>query len=88
MGDIKVEKRDGLQEAFDLSKLRNSIVSAGANEGQAEGIVSKIETWAQESAVNGVIKSNDIRTEVLKLLMPVAPEAAKAYESYKKPAES
>ncbi|MBU0976377.1 MAG: ATP cone domain-containing protein [Patescibacteria group bacterium] len=87
MNDLKVEKKDGQQEDFDRSKLIKSMISAGADDAQANEIASKIESWAIDSAEEGLIKVADIRVKVLELLIPVAPDAAKAYEEYKKPVE-
>lgn len=81
---IKVEKKDGRLEDFDRSKIVNGIVKSGAAPEQAEGIAAQIETWAQGAAVNGVIKSSDIRPKVLDLLRSVNPEAAASFAAYKK----
>lgn len=84
MAEIKVEKRDGQLEDFDHSKARISIVKAGALPEEAENITTQIETWAQTSAVNGVIKSGDIRAKVLELLRSASPKAAARFEKYRK----
>lgn len=81
---IKVEKKDGRLEDFDRNKVSNGIVKSGATSEQAEGIAAQIETWAQGAAVNGVIKSSDIRPKVLELLRSVNPEAAASFAVYKK----
>ena len=82
---IRVEKRDGTEEAFRRDKVKNSIIKAGASTEEAEKVTAQIESWAQEAAVEGVIKTLDIRAKVIEKLTPVNLAAAKAYEAYRKP---
>jgi len=81
---IKVEKKDGQTEDFDRNKLSSGIVKSGASSEEAENIAGQVETWAQGAAVDGVIKTSDIRTKVLELLRSANPEAAATFEAYKK----
>jgi len=81
----KVQKRDGKLEGFDRSKISNGVVKSGATPEQAEKIASQVEVWAQVAAVDGVIKSSDVRPKVLELLRSANPEAADNFEAYRKP---
>ena len=87
MPGIKVEKKDGQQEDFDRSKVSSGAIKAGASIEQAESIIGQVETWVKTTAVNGVVKSSDIRTKVLELLQSANPEAAAKYGAYRKESE-
>jgi transcriptional regulator NrdR family protein len=84
MPEIKVQKNDGQLEDFDRSKVSAGAVNSGASSEEAETIAAQVETWAQGTAVDGVIKSSDIRTKVLELLRSINPGAAATFEMYKK----
>ena len=84
MAKIKVEKRDGRLESFDLNKVSNGVIQSGASPEEAEEITSKVEKWIPTIATNGVIKSSEIKTKVLELLQAVNPTAAASFEAYKK----
>jgi len=81
---IQVEKKDGRKEPFDRNKVSAGVTKSGATPEQADSIASQIETWAQGTAVDGVIKASDIRTKVLELLRTANPQAAGKFEAYKK----
>ena len=81
---IKVKKKDGRLEDFDRNKVSGGVVKSGASPQEAENITTQIETWVQSAAVDGVIKSSNIRTKVLELLQSVNPKAATTFEAYKK----
>ena len=81
---IKVEKKDGRLEDFNRHKISGGVVKSGASPEEAENIATQVETWAQSAAVGGVVQSNNIRAKVLGLLQSVNPEAAAAFETYKK----
>jgi len=81
---IKVKKKDGRLEDFDRNKVGGGVIKSGASPEEAKNIVAQIETWARSAAVDGVIKSSDIRTKVLALLRSVNPKAATTFEAYKK----
>lgn len=82
---IKVQKKDGRLEDFDLNKVTEGITKSGATPEQAANIAQQVQTWAQGAAINGVVKAMDIRTKVLELLRAVNSEAADRFEAYKKP---
>lgn len=84
--NLQVEKKDGSLEPFDRAKTKASMVNAGASDSQAESLTTQIEGWAKQTAKEGVVKSSQIREKVLEVLRPVNPEAADAFEKYKKPA--
>jgi hypothetical protein len=86
MNGLKVEKRDGQLEDFAFTKVVGSVLMAGATPEQAKDIAKQVAVWAGTAAVEGKVKTTDIRTKVLELLKPVNQEAANAYESYVKPA--
>lgn len=81
---IKVKKKDGRLEDFDRNKVSGGVIKSGASPEEAKNIAAQIETWAQSAAVDGVIKSSDIRPKVLELLRSVNPKAAATFEAYKK----
>jgi len=83
---LKVQKKDGSLEDFDRNKIINGIVKSGGTPEQAENIAGQIEAWAAGAAVNGVIKTLDIRSKLLELLGEVNPAAKANFESYRKPA--
>jgi len=77
-------KKDGSLEDFDRNKVSSGAVKSGASSAEAESIAAQVETWAQSAAVDGVVKSSDIRAKVLELLRAVNPEAADNFAAYKK----
>lgn len=82
---MQVQKKDGSLEEFDRSKVSGGVVKAGATLDQAETIATQVEAWARESAVDGIIRANEVRTKVLELLRATNPEAGATFEAYKKP---
>lgn len=83
--DLNVEKKDGRIEIFQSAKLRGGMIYAGASAQEAENISSEVEKWSLENAKDGMIKTSKIRVKVLELLRKVNPDAADAFEAYKKP---
>lgn len=83
---MKVQKKDGKLEDFKRTKIINGIVKSGGTPEQAESIAGQIETWAAGAAVEGVIKTLDIKSKLLELLGGVNPTAKANFESYQKPA--
>lgn len=81
----KVQKKDGTLEEFDKNKILNGVVGAGGTQEEAQKILEGIEAWLPKAAVNGVVKSVDIRTKGLEILDTINPEAAKGFRSYQKP---
>ena len=85
MPNLMVEKKDGQQEPFDKNKIVNGLLRSGAAEAEAQNLATQVETWAQTAAMNGAIKSLEIRAKVLELLHNTNPTAAAAFEGYQKP---
>lgn len=81
---IKVEKKDGSLEDFDRNKVSGGLTVAGVASEDAEAITGQVEVWIQGAAVEGVVKSSEIRIKVLELLKPINPEIAAKFESYQK----
>jgi len=81
---IKVQKKDGRLEDFNRHKVSAGMVKSGASFEEAENIATHVENWAQKTAINGVVQTNEIRAKVLEILRSVNPEAAAAFEAYKK----
>ncbi|HUS59925.1 MAG TPA: ATP cone domain-containing protein [Nevskiaceae bacterium] len=86
MADIKVQKKDGTLQDFDRGKVNDGVVKAGASFDQAQSVATQVENWAQGAAVDGVIKSSDIRTKIVELLQPANPNAAAKFRAYRKEA--
>lgn len=82
---LKVIKKDGQAENFDRNKVKYGLLKSGATPEQAEKIALQVEAWAQKMAVNGSVKTADIRPKVLEFLRMVNQEAASSFEAYKKP---
>jgi transcriptional regulator NrdR family protein len=76
---VKVKKRS---EKFDKAKLKASIKKAGAKDKHATKIADKIAGKAKAGTTTVVI-----RRWVITELRPLDADAAKAYETYKKPAK-
>lgn len=75
---LKAEKKDGLIVDFDKSKIVAALGKAGLEAAEAENIAGQVEAWAETAAVDGVIKTSDIREKLLQL---IPPEAAEKYKS-------
>ena len=82
---IKVEKKDGALEEFDRNKISGGVIKSGATPEEAAKIAGEVETWVQSVAVEGVIKTSQIRDKVLDLLRVANPTAAATFETFKKP---
>jgi len=80
----KVQKKDGSLEDFDRNKIVNGVLNAGGSAEEAEKVASEIEAWLPAGAVNGVVRSLDIRTKGLEVFRGLNPTAAATFESYKK----
>lgn len=85
MPELKVEKKGGQIESFTKDKVASSVVKAGGTPEQGESIATQVENWTPSVAKDGIVKTNEIRVKVLELLRAVNPQAAAAYEAYKKP---
>ncbi len=82
---VKVQKKDGRLEDFLRAKVVAGVLKSGADFNQAEEVGRQVETWVQQTAVSGMISSNQIREKVLEVLRGVNPAAATTFESYQKP---
>ena len=76
---VKVKKRS---EDFDKAKLKTSVKKAGAKDEHATKVADKIAGKVKEGTTTVWI-----RRWVIVELTPLDPKAAKAYETYKKPAK-
>ena len=74
---VKVKKRS---ENFNKAKLKASMEKAGAQDAHATKIADKIAGKVKQGTTTVVI-----RRWVITELRPLDSEAAKAYETYKKP---
>jgi len=74
-----VKKRS---EDFNKAKLKASVKKAGAKDAHATKIADKIAGKVKPGTTTVII-----RRWVITELRPLDPEAAKAYEKYKKPAK-
>lgn len=83
----KVQKKDGRLEDFDRSKIVNGVIKAGCSPEEAERVASEVELWLPTVAVEGIVKSTDLRTKGLEVMRVVNPTCAAAYEAYQKPVE-
>lgn len=84
--EIKVQKKDGQIETFEIAKVKDSAAKAGASPEEAEKIAAEVQAWAGSVASQGPVKSADIRAKVLEVLRTVNPTAAGKFEGYQKPA--
>jgi transcriptional regulator NrdR family protein len=83
--NLQVQKKDNSLQPFDKSKVAAGLIRSGASVEEAENVASQVEAWAQTSAVDGVIKSLDLRAKVLEVLKTVNEAVAIAFENYQKP---
>lgn len=81
---FKVQKRDGTLENFDRNKVLIGAIKSGASNAEAESLVLKVESSLQSMAINGVIKSPSIRTQILKFLRDINPKVGSSFEYYRK----
>ena len=76
---VEVKKRS---EGFDKAKLKVSVKKAGAKDEHATKVADNIASKVKEG-----MTTFEIRQWVITELRPLDPKAAKAYETYKKPAK-
>ena len=81
---FKVQKKDGSLEDFDRGKITGGVVKAGGSAEDAERVAAEVEAWLPTVAVNGIVKSTDIRTKGLEALRTTNPTVAASFEAYKK----
>ena len=84
---FRVQKRDGVPEDFEKGKVLNGVTKSGGSMEEAEKVLAEIEAWLPSVAVNGVVKSTDIREKLLEILREVNSVAAANFEAYKKQAQ-
>lgn len=82
--ELKIQKRDGSMQEFDIEKIRGGLASAGVEEEMIDHIAPDVAAWVETKSAIGVVKSLDIRAEVLRQLKELAPAAADVYAGYKK----
>lgn len=82
--ELQVQKKDGSIEAFDIAKIRNAVINAGATNEEVDHLVPDVAAWAEATAESGVITSGAIHDEVVRLLRDVNPVAATVFEGFKK----
>ncbi|OGM05576.1 hypothetical protein A2715_05840 [Candidatus Woesebacteria bacterium RIFCSPHIGHO2_01_FULL_39_32] len=82
--EIQVRKRDGNLEPWSYDKLVAAIGKAGIPVQEAEEIASSVQSWAQQSAVDGNIDSTQIRDKVIEALKSQFPSESRNFETYKK----
>ena len=80
----KVEKKSGEVQDFDRNKILVVVIKAGGTKEEAEKVLTAIEAWLPTAAVNGVVKSEQIRVKGLEILRGLNPNAADNYTSYRK----
>lgn len=83
---IKVLKRDGSLEDFNLEKIYRVTKAAGLTEAQARKLTDKLSAWVN-SAGKSTISSLDIRLQVVLLLKEISEYSAGLYEWYEKSKE-
>jgi transcriptional regulator NrdR family protein len=54
LNNLKVIKKDGSEEDFDLKKVNVGIVKSGATKKQAEKVAEQVENWAGSKESSGV----------------------------------
>ena len=84
MDGLKVQKKDGRLEDFNRNKVYGGVMKSGALPETAEGVTVQVEQWAKMSAVDGVVKTTDLRAKVLEFLRLKDADSATRYEQYKK----
>ena len=82
---FKVQKRDGRFENFERSKVLIGALKSGASNSEAEKLVAKVESLLPTIAINGVVKSQAIRSKILELLKTINPKVGSSFEFYRKP---
>ena len=80
---LQITKQDGTAQDYDRRKLLTSLIRAQATPEQALRIAQNIESWLISLGVNSV-KSYEIKAKISEALKKINPDAAYAYEVYKK----
>lgn len=82
---FKIQKRDGTLEDFDRRKIITAAVKSGATNEEAEKLAREMEAWLSGRAVNGTVKSSDLRLKALSLLNSINQSVKTSFEYYRKP---
>ena len=82
MNELQVLKTTGKTEAYQSSKVSNSVKLAGATPEEAESITAQVGQWAMQNAKDNQISSQEIRSKIIKLLEEKNKDAALNYKSY------
>lgn len=80
---MKVIKRDGSEENFDISKIVNVVKAAGLDDESTEKFIANVEEWIN-SLDKKSVKSTEIRDKVIALLPNYNKYAKGLYEWYEK----
>ncbi|MFC1790286.1 ATP cone domain-containing protein [Patescibacteria group bacterium] len=79
-----MRKKDGVLQDYNRQKVVAGMVRSGASQEEAEKVAIQVETWAQSTAIEGVVSTVDLRAKVLEVLQSVSTQAAENYSSYRK----
>lgn len=74
---IRVKKRDGRSEMFQLEKVQVSVINAGGSADEAKLVVQNIDGLAYDG-----ITTHEIASHVHRLLRHTNPDIAKNYAHY------
>jgi len=80
----KVLKKNGEVQDFDPKKIEDAVIKSGGTEDEGIKIANEIESWLDEVAQDGVVDGILIRSKVIELLQEINPDAAAAFEAYRK----
>lgn len=84
MNNIKIKKREGGYEYFNIDKLIVSIGKSGVPLKESEKIAKKIKKWILSEKNSGQVDSNKIRDKIIKLISKKFPAEADSFRAYKK----
>lgn len=84
MDELKIKKRDGRIEEFNLDKLIISIGRAGVPLVESEKYAEMIKNWLISLTEKGAIESGRIRDKIIELLGKDFPIEADSFKTYKK----
>jgi transcriptional regulator NrdR family protein len=82
--DIKIVKRDGSIEPFNIDKIIASIARSGVPLGKSEEIAKAVQEWIPSQTVEGKITSNQIRDQIIQKLSDDYPAEVDSYKAFKK----
>lgn len=80
---LQIQEKDGSTQDYDRKKLLTSLIRAQATPEQAMRVTIDVESWLMSQNVQ-VVNSDDIKAKILEDLNKINPDAAHAYEVYKK----